>query len=82
MTWGVDGKVCLWDAFSMGEISDPLCTLVSNTNYPIYALDITTEENVDSASQEPESDKTKMHIAIGGGTDGGFLGVPAYMYII
>ena len=66
----------------MGEISDPLCTLVSNTNYPIYALDITTEENVDSASQEPESDKTKMHIAIGGGTDGGFLGVPAYMYII
>ena len=45
-------------------------------------LDITAEENVDSASQEAESDKPKMHIAIGGGTDGGFLGVPAYMYII
>jgi len=66
----------------MGDITDPLCTLISNTNYPIYALDITAEENVDLASQESGSEKTKMHIAIGGGTDGGFLGVPAYMYII
>jgi len=66
----------------MGDITDPLCTLISHTNYPIYALDITAEENVVSASQESGSDKPKMHIAIGGGTDGGFLGVPAYMYII
>ena len=66
----------------MGDISNPLCTLVSHTNYPIYALDITAEENVDSASQGSGSGKTKIHIAIGGGTDGGFLGVPAYMYII
>jgi len=66
----------------MGDITDPLCTLISHTNYPIYALDITAEENVDLASQEAESEKTKIHIAIGGGTDGGFLGVPAYMYII
>ena len=66
----------------MGDITDPLCTLISHTNYPIYALDITAEENVDSALQEPGSDKPKMHITIGGGTDGGFLGVPAYMYII
>lgn len=39
MTWGVDGRLCLWDSFSHGNINAPLAVLVANTNYPIYAVD-------------------------------------------
>lgn len=67
LTWGVDGKVCAWDSYSIGTVTSPLCTLISHLkNYPIYALDITEGET---------------HIAIaGGGDDGGFFGIPIYIY--
>ncbi|KAL9184269.1 hypothetical protein ACHAXT_002355 [Thalassiosira profunda] len=71
MSWGVDGKVCVWDSYSVGEVLSPLCTLVSRSDYPIYALDI-----ANSGAGEDQ----KVHIAAGGGTDGGFLGVPVYLY--
>ena len=76
LTWGIDGKVCLWDSFSVGEVFVPLCTLISHPNYPIYALDI--YGRMDAKLQA--GDKPKVHIAIGGGAEGGFLGVPAYIY--
>jgi hypothetical protein len=67
LTWGVDGKVCVWDSYSIGTVTTPMCTLISHLkNYPIYALDITEGET---------------HIAIaGGGDDGGFFGIPIYIY--
>jgi WD40 repeat protein len=67
LTWGVDGKVCVWDSYSIGTVTTPMCTLISHLeNYPIYALDITDGET---------------HIAIaGGGDDGGFFGIPIYIY--
>ena len=69
MTWGVDGKVCVWDSFSIGTVTSPICTLISHLKkYPIYALDITKGE-------------TQIAIA-GGGDDGGFFGMPAYVYDI
>mmetsp|Transcript_11025 Transcript_11025/g.23915 ORF Transcript_11025/g.23915 Transcript_11025/m.23915 type:complete len:508 (+) Transcript_11025:152-1675(+) len=77
MTWGVDGKVCVWDSYSVGEVLNPLCTLVSHSNYPIYALDAT---DCGPSSKAQASDKQKIRIALGGGSDGGFLGVPAYIY--
>ncbi|KAL7542476.1 hypothetical protein ACHAXR_011797 [Thalassiosira sp. AJA248-18] len=77
MTWGVDGRVCVWDSFSVGEVLSPLCTLISHSNYPIYALDITDNER---NSNGEANDVQKNHIAVGGGADGGFLGVPAYLY--
>lgn len=69
MTWGVDGKVCVWDSFSIGTVTSPLCTLISHLKeYPIYALDVTRGER---------------QIAIaGGGDDGGFFGMPVYLYDI
>ena len=73
LTWGIDGKVCLWDSFSVGEVFVPLCTLISHLNYPIYALDIT-------GAKAQAGDTPKVHIALGGGAEGGFLGVPAYLY--
>jgi len=77
MTWGVDGKVCVWDSFSVGEVVSPLCTLISHANYPIYALDITDDE---MKSKDQAADTQKVCIAVGGGADSGFLGMPAYLY--
>jgi len=67
LTWGVDGEVCVWDSYSIGTVTSPLCKLISHLkNYPIYALDITDGET---------------HIAVaGGGDDGGFFGIPIYIY--
>jgi len=69
LTWGTDGKLCAWDSCSSGENQAPMCTLVTLENYPIYTLDITSNTGA-----------TKHHIALGGGSDAGFLGVPAYIY--
>ena len=72
LTWGVDGKVCVWDSSSRGLVKSPVCTLISHPSYPVYALDCTKKKF------------TFDHgcIAIGGGSDGGFLGVPLYLYDI
>jgi WD40 repeat protein len=67
LTWGIEGTVSVWDSFSVGEVMSPICTLVSHADYPIFALDITETG-------------TKKSIAVGGGKEGGFLGVPAYIY--
>ena len=70
LSWGVDGKVCVWDRSSVGEIHEPITTLVAKADYPIYACDVTenTEEGLVS------------RIAIGGGNEGSFFGVPAFIY--
>lgn len=77
LTWGVDGKVCVWDSFSTGEVTAPLCPLVSRKEYPVYALDV-HEGGAPPAAQA--DDQSRVRIAVGGGSDGGFLGVPAYLY--
>ena len=69
LTWGMDGEVSLWDSYSVGQVMSPICTLISHTDYPIFALDISQTG-------------TKKSIAIGGGKEGGFLGVAAYLYDI
>ena len=74
LTWGVDGKVCVWDAASQGVVTSPICTLVSKPDFPVYALDYCTN------NKAPDS---KGCLVIGGGSsDGGFLGVPLYLYDI
>ncbi|KAL7495746.1 hypothetical protein ACHAWT_004122 [Skeletonema menzelii] len=69
LTWGIEGKVSVWDSYSVGEVMSPICTLISHTDYPIFALDVTQIG-------------TKQSIAVGGGKEGGFLGVAAYLYDI
>uniref|UniRef100_A0A7S0AWW5 Uncharacterized protein n=1 Tax=Minutocellus polymorphus TaxID=265543 RepID=A0A7S0AWW5_9STRA len=70
LSWGVDGKLCVWDRSSEGEIHEPITTLVSKADYPIYACDVT----------ESTENTLISRIAIGGGNDGGFLGVTAFIY--
>jgi len=78
ISWGVDGRLCLWDSHSHGKIHQPLSTLVAKSSeYPIFAVDIVTCKDDDNS--EGESKRT-ARIACGGGTDGGFLGVPIYLF--
>lgn len=73
----MDGKVCVWDSYSVEEVYSPLFTLVSHSNYPIYSLDIT--ETI-SSDEQADDGANKLHVALGGGTEGGFLGMPLYVY--
>jgi len=74
MSWGVDGKLCLWDSHSRGEVHKPLDVLLTKKNYPFYGVEVKEYTNV------PESPIAR--IAVVGGTDGGFIGVPVYLYDI
>ena len=83
LSWGMDGKLCLWDSFSIGQIGAPICVLISNDKYPIYAVDIYER----AAHQEQKDDSSKSTdcspmstIAIAGGNEGGFIGVPVSLY--
>jgi len=68
LTWGVDGRLCLWDSFSLGNIHAPIAPLLANTDYPIYAVDALP---------------SYIAVAGGGGGGGmtpSFLGVPVMIY--
>ena len=65
LTWGVDGRLCLWDSFSQGNINAPIATLVANTDYPIYAVD---------------AQPSYVAVGGGGGGEASFLGVPVMLY--
>lgn len=71
LTWGVDGKVCVWDSCSQGMVTSPICTLVSKSSYPIYALDCIRSKEISGSEK---------CLAIAGGSEGGFVGVPVYLY--
>lgn len=77
LSWGVDGRLCLWDSHSSGNINAPLSTLVAQPNYPIFAVDISRQVEDSDASGDA---KLLARIGCGGGRDGGFLGVPVHLY--
>ena len=74
LSWGVDGKLCLWDSRSEGQVNAPISVLTSDKDYPLYAADI-VERKTNSPSENPIE-----HIAIGGGRDAGFMGVLIYLH--
>ena len=62
VSWGVDGKLCVWGSHSQGNVYRPIANLKDDSKYPIYALDISSS-----------------NVAIGGGSDGGFIGTPLFL---
>ena len=72
LSWGIDGKLCLWDSLSTGQIGAPICELVSKAEYPIFAVDRHESSTV--------SKESKSSICIAGGNEGGFIGMPCYLY--
>ena len=72
VSWGVDGRLCLWDSLSHGQIHAPISTLVSRQDYPIYSVDI---------SSPADKSAILSRLAVGGGgADAGFMGMPLYLY--
>jgi len=74
VSWGVDGRLCLWDSSSQGNISQPIRTLLSQDDYPVYAVDVAT---VPTAAAQPD---IMWRVAVGGGRDGNFLGIPVFLH--
>jgi hypothetical protein len=67
---GVDGRVAFADSRSVDEIQAPLAVLVHKEDYPIYALNV----------YHAQEDNSTCLAVGGGGTHGGFLGLPVYLY--
>jgi WD40 repeat protein len=74
LTWGYDGRVCLWDATRETEIEAPLATLLCKDDYPIFAAAKSQHSGSPSAEKAPDV------LAVAGGSTAGFLGVPVYLY--
>ena len=72
MSWGVDGRLCLWDSYSQGNISSPIAVLRDQSDYPIYAVAINSTPSASAI--------TGTSVAVGGGSEGGFIGIPLYMF--
>ncbi len=72
LTWSVDGSLCLWDSYADGQVGAPLAVLRSNSDYPIYTVDV-LEDN------RTKSNKLNC-VAIGGGREAGFMGMPLSLY--
>jgi WD40 repeat protein len=49
LSWGVDGRLCLWDSKSEGNVTAPLSTLVSDPQYSLYTVDVAYEAIVDNS---------------------------------
>lgn len=64
VSWGSDGRLCLWDAKANTEVHEPLRVLLYKPDYPIYAVNVRPE---------------RMVVA-GGGSESGFIGIPMYIY--
>eukprot|EP00980_Cylindrotheca_fusiformis_P013564 scaffold3467_cov118-Cylindrotheca_fusiformis.AAC.1 len=66
VSWSVDGSLCLWDSHSQGNVQAPMAILKQqDDNYPIYAVEVY---------------KNSCMIVAGGGSEGGFIGIPVYLY--
>lgn len=79
LSCGVDGRLCLWDSKSEGNIVAPLSTLLANPAYPLFTVDILHFDSSKSENKEP-SEKLQATIACGGGRTGGFIGIPIQLH--
>jgi len=76
ISWGIDGNLCLWAADDRGNVTSPLKTMVSKSEYPIFAADVSEVVRASGATSD------SVYIGIAGGNDGGFIGTPFYLYDI
>uniref|UniRef100_A0A7S4JFF3 Anaphase-promoting complex subunit 4 WD40 domain-containing protein n=1 Tax=Odontella aurita TaxID=265563 RepID=A0A7S4JFF3_9STRA len=79
LSWGSDGKLCIWDSSAIGQVGTPLSVLLSQQNASLFAVDIafTEKEEVDSSGKTSLKDKT---VALAGSSDVSFLGVPVQLF--
>jgi WD40 repeat protein len=67
LSWGVDGRVCVWDGVAREEVTEPWTLLLDKPDYPVYAVDVHPGKGL---------------VAVGGGASGevSFVGTPVYLY--
>jgi len=70
VSWGVDGRIVLWDGRARNEVYAPLSVLLYKADYPIYTV----------CWRRPSRKDGQVIAVGGGGTDGGFVGIPLYLY--
>jgi len=75
LSWGIDGRLCLWNSYGKGHLS-PLAILVDKEDYPIYAVDLSATISKKGTKED------KKRLVVGGGAEGGFIGIAAYLYDI
>lgn len=78
MSWGVDGRLCLWDSKSNGNLIAPISILVSDPDYPLYAVDIFKFDT--PPMKKNDCKEVKTIIACGGGREVGFIGIPIKLH--
>ena len=65
LSWGIDGRLCVWDSYIRGNIRSPIAILEQSTDYPIYAVDVS---------------KDYRQLSLAGGDGENFIGNPFYLY--
>jgi len=75
LSYGVDGRLCLWDSRATGQVASPVSVLRDVPDYPIYSV-------VVKPGGPPWGDQAPpmCRVAVGGGNEAGFLGVPLHVY--
>lgn len=82
LSWGVDGRLCLWDAKASGDVlHGPLAILREDESYPLYAVQVSAPIITDDDDSNSRTKRSFIAVA-GGGNEGGFLGIPVYVYDI
>ncbi len=87
LSWGVDGRLVLWDSFSQGQVRAPLAILKSyndggdENDHHGDSTTSTTTTNTKNPYPIYTVDVSDTSVAVGGGgNDGGFLGIPVHLY--
>ena len=79
ISWGIDGKLCMWYSKSHGNIHEPVAVLKDDKEYPIYAVGATASK-LNKTAERPQQQKT---VAVcGGSAESGFIGTPFHLYKI
>jgi WD40 repeat protein len=78
LSWGVDGRLCLWDSHSESNIHAPISTLVAKSDYPLYAVDVDMHHSDDGDGNSQRI--ARVGCGGGGFGDAGILGVPTYLF--
>lgn len=84
LTWGVDGRLCLWDSNSRNEVDTPISILFNQPNYPIYAVSVIKRYTKNHIDDKNNNKTDCITIAIVGGDrpEKGESGIPVYLYDI
>ena len=54
LSWGMDGRLLVWDATQHGTVTDPDATLLDNADYPLFSVAISRDRIVTGGGKEED----------------------------